>query len=121
MSPQKIGEFSAMVVATLRLSIAPGTPIYIGASNIKHMENTHPADFLQYGKDVALIIKKPDYVGVNPSDGSIEYVKEYRQGNEFVKVAVRVSIGGRHYARTIYKLKNSRVRNFIAKGTLKKV
>ena len=121
MKRQKIGKFSEKVVVALGLSIEPDTPIYIGASNLTHMANTHPADFLQYGQDVASIINKPDYVGVNPSDGSVEFVKEYQQGTEFVKVAVRVSTGGTHYARTIYKLKDSRVKNFIAKGTLKKI
>lgn len=121
MKRQKIGNFSEEVVAALGLSIAPGTPIYIGASNLQHMQNTHPADYLQYGHDIAGIIKTPDYVGINPSDGSVEFVKEYQKDTEFVKVAVRVTAGGTHYARTIYKLKDSRTKNFIAKGTLKKI
>lgn len=121
MKRQRIGKFTKEVIAALGLNIAPDTPIFIGTSNIAHMRKSHPADFLQYGKDIASIINKPDYVGMNPSDGSIEFVKEYQIGTEFVKVAVRVSTGGNHYARTLYRLNENRVKNFIAKGTLKKV
>lgn len=61
-----------------------------------------------------------DYVGINSSDNSIEFVKEYVIDNEFVKVAVRVSRGNKLYARSLYVLNNRRVKNFIAKNTLKK-
>lgn len=62
----------------------------------------------------------PDYVGQNPTDGSIEYVKEFLLSGEYVKVAVRLSKSDRYYARSLYVLNNNRVRNYIAKGTLKK-
>ncbi len=62
----------------------------------------------------------PDYVGQNPSDGSIEYVKEFLVDGDHVKVAVRLAGSGRYYARSLYVLNPNRVKNFIAKGTLKK-
>ena len=66
------------------------------------------------------ILATPDYVGQNPTDGSIEYVKEFLLAGEYVKVAVRLSQSDRYYARSLYVLNNNRVRNYIAKGTLKK-
>ena len=36
------------------------------------------------------ILVNPDYVGINPSDDPIEYVKIFENNGIFVKVAVRV-------------------------------
>lgn len=85
------------------------------------MQTHHPADWAKYGTELINILAFPDYVGQNPSDGSIEYVKEFLVDGEFVKVAVRLSGQGYYYARSLYVLNDSRVKNFIAKGTLKKV
>jgi len=60
-------------------------------------------------------------VGMNPKDGSIEYVREFLLDGEFVKVAVRVSGSGNLYARSMYVLNRQRVQNFIDNGTLKKL
>jgi hypothetical protein len=84
------------------------------------MQASHPADFQKYGPDLRVILSTPDYVGQNPSDGSIEFVKEYVLNNEYVKVAVRLSRSDRYYARSLYILNNQRVKRFINKGTLKK-
>lgn len=84
------------------------------------MKTRHPADFVTYGDKIPEIISSPDYIGLHKSNGSIEYVKEYKINNDFVKVAVRVSGGGKLFARSLYVLNRSRVQNFIAAGTLKK-
>ena len=84
------------------------------------MQTSHPGDFAKYGSKLKNILAQPDYVGQNPSDGSIEYVKEFLIDGEFVKVAVRLSHSGRYFARSLYILNNKRVQNFISKGTLKK-
>lgn len=114
-----IGYVSTEVVSLLGLNILPGTPIYLGTSNISHMEKAHPSDYSKYGADISNILNDPDYVGINPTDNSIEYVKSYAINNEHVKVAVRVSINGRYFARSLYTLNSRRVQNFINKGTLK--
>jgi hypothetical protein len=98
-----------------------GLPIYLGRSNIAHMQRRHPADYAKYGQYIPQILAAPDYVGINPSDGSIEYVKDFQVNGEFVKVAVRLSQGGVLYARSLYVLNPNRVQNFSRKGTLKKV
>ena len=85
------------------------------------MQSKHPQDYQKYGQYIQSILSAPDYVGMNPSDSSIEYVKEFNINNEYVKVAVRISSGGKYYARSLYVLNNNRVQNFINKGTLKHV
>lgn len=114
---KKIGMISQRVIDLLELDLSGAVPIYIGESNIRHMKVNHPDDFEKYGESIEEILAYPDYVGIG-SDASIEYVKEFCVDEKYVKVAVRVSTGGRYYARTMYCLKNSRVENYIRKGTL---
>lgn len=120
MSMQKVGTISPRVAATLGLSGVDNAPIYLGATNIAHMQSRHPADYQKYSREIPNILAAPDYVGLNQKDGSIEYVKGFIVDGEYVKVAVRVSSSGTHYARSLYTLNSNRVRNFITKGTLKK-
>lgn len=118
---QELGKVSARVVSLLGASLQIDQPIYLGASNITHMQSKHPDDYAKYGAYIPQILATPDYVGTNPADGSIEYVKEFQINGEFVKVAVRLSGSGVLYARSLYVLNPNRVQNFIRKGTLKKV
>ena len=120
MATEIVGTISPRVAELLSLNgLANGT-IYLGETNIAHMQACHPTDYEKYGASIALILKEPDYVGKNEKDGSIEYVKEFLVDHEYVKVAVRVSLSGRLFARSLYVLNRKRVENFIAKGTLKK-
>ncbi len=121
MSRKLIGSFSPEVIDLLGLDIPAGTPIYIAESNIAHMKRSHPNDFKKYGSEIGSIIFSPDYVGKNAKDGSIEFTKEYVINGDFVKIAVRVSLQNIYYARSMYVLNPNRVKNFIKKGTLKKL
>lgn len=121
MPRKKIGEFSREIIETLELNIPVGTPIYISDSNIEHMKSSHPRDFDKYGDDIEAIIASPDYVGQNAKDHSIEFAKEYLLNGDHVKIAVRVSLHNTYYARSLYILNPNRVKNFIAKGTLRKL
>ena len=115
----KVGETSLRLIQLLGLTCAPGTPIFMGPSNIEHMKNKHPDDFNTYHDQIPSILSSPDYVRKS-SDGSIEYVKEFRYNSEYVKVAVRMSGGYTWYLRTMYVLNTNRVNNYIQKGTLLK-
>ena len=117
---KKVGTVTAHVAQLLGISLSPDRSIYLGPSNLAHMQTAHPADFARYGAELDNILAHPDYVGQNPTDGSIEYVKEYLVNGEYVKVAVRLAKTNRFYARSLYILNNNRVQNYIAKGTLKK-
>lgn len=120
MKAQQVSTFQAKVVAALGLSVSPGTPIYLGESNIAHMQAKHPADYAKYGNYISTILNSPDYIRTNSKDGSVEYVKEFQINGEFVKVAVRVTGAGTWFVRSLYILNHNRVQNFINKGTLKK-
>ncbi len=115
-----VGSVSPQVEQLLGLTVPADRNIYFGPSNLAHMQTAHPADFSQYGAELRNILAHPDYVGQNPSDGSIEYVKLFLRNGDYVKVAVRLSRSDHYYARSLYVLNNSRVRNYITKGTLKK-
>jgi hypothetical protein len=115
----QVGKISQRVIDLLGLNITAGTPIYLSTSNIEHMINSHPQDFEDYGMDLENILKYPDYVGINPSDGSIEYVKLFQVKNkEYIKVAVRVSAGGNYFARSLYSRDTGKMERFIKKGYL---
>lgn len=116
-----IGTISSTIINLLNLDYITDTNIYIGSSNISHMQSSHPDDYNKYKNEIENIINNPDYVGVNSKNNSIEYVKEFLVDTEYVKVAVRVSSSNKLYARSLYVLNNRRVQNFIEKGTLKKV
>lgn len=115
-----VGTLSPSVESILNISGINDRNIYLGDSNITHMKKSHPVDYAKYQSQISNILAAPDYIGLNPKDNSIEYVKEFLQNNEYVKVVVRVSTGNRYFARSIYILNSNRVQNFINKGTLKK-
>ena len=114
-----VGQVTDYVVTLLGVVPPQDRNIYFADSNRAHMEQSHPEDFAKFGDRLSDILHHPDYVGQNPKDGSIEYVKEFLVENEYVKVEVRLSRSERFFARTLYVLNRNRVRNFIAKGTLK--
>lgn len=113
-----VGTLKQNVIDALNLPFQEGTKIMLGDTNIAHMLSRHPDAYQKYGDKIQEILDIPDYVGMNPGDSSIEYVKEYQIDNEFVKVAVRISNNGVLFARSLYILNNNRVNNFINKGTL---
>ena len=117
----RVGKISSRVINALGLSCKENTDIVIGPGNILHMQTKHPSEYAKYGHCISGILLHPDYVRQNPTDQSIEYVKEFIQNGEFVKVAVRVSGKGTYFVRSIYTLNQNRVMNYINKGTLKKV
>lgn len=116
-----VGEVTEAVEKLLGITVPGDRRIYIGQTNLDHMRTSHPEDFAKYGTELILILAYPDYVGQNPKDGSIEYVKEFLRDGEYVKVAVRLAQSERFYARSLYVLNSRRVKNFIEKGTLKRL
>ena len=54
-------------------------------------------------------------------DNSIELVKKFLINNEYVKLAIRISLTGILYARSLYVLNPQRVERFIENGTLQKI
>lgn len=118
---KQIGTISKQVAKLVGLPELEGMAIMLGDSNIAHMKSKHPSDYEKYGGEISNIVTAPDYIGRNPKDNSIEYVKGYVVDDEYVKVAVRVSAAGTLFARSLYILNNNRVQNFIKKGSLVQV
>lgn len=116
-----VGCVSDKIKQILSLPSLGDDNIYLGESNLQHMQKSHPEDFEKYGAELIKILAFPDYVGQNPRDNSLEFVKEFVLDGDFVKVAVRLSAGNCYYARSLYVLNRHSTENYIAKGTLKKV
>jgi hypothetical protein len=72
-----VGYITQEVIDILNLNVKTNTPIYIGDSNIEHIKNRHRYEFDKYFKDIESILNSPDYVGLNPKDGSVLYVRLY--------------------------------------------
>lgn len=66
------------------------------------------------------IIRKPTYVAKNPNQGSIEYIKEFRENDEFVLVAVRISTKGTLFAKTLFVMSERKKNIYLNKGYAKK-
>lgn len=118
---QVIGYISQLVIDTLNLKIRPNTPVFIGESNIDHIKNRHPYEYDRYYKDIGMIINSPDYVGINPRDDSILFVKLYKVQGEYVRVAVKTISSGKCFAKTLHSLSTCNAERYLKKGTLKKL
>ena len=117
---EQIGHFSKEIIDLLgSTSIREGSPIYLGESNITHIKNRHPYEYDKYFNNIRDIINKPDYVGINPKNGSIGFVKEYRIDSEYIRVAVRCTGKGIFYILSLHLLSTFNVENYIQNGTLK--
>lgn len=117
----KIGEVTETIIKLLSLDISPGTPIYIGQSNIDHMKNNHPDDFEKYKCYLLEIINAPTYVSKNPNSGSIELIKEFISNGEHVLVAARATASGRFYVRSMYVMNAQKVERYKSNGYMFKV
>ena len=113
----KVGEFTKAVVDTLGLDIDVGTPIFIGETNRRHMTRSHPKDFKKYGSRLERVLSEPDYVGTRDDD-TIEYIKAF---GVHIKIAVRVSVGGDYYARSLYHVDSGTAKRLIKAGEWKPV
>lgn len=116
-----VGHITEYVETLLGITVAGDRNIYLGETNVIHMQSDHPKDFKKYGDHITVILSDPDYIRLHKKNGSIEYVKEFLCNDEYVKVAVRLSGGNRFYARSLYVLNTERVKFFIENGELKPI
>ena len=118
----KIGKFSKKIIDLLNLDIPENTEIYIGNQNREHMEKKHSHDYYYYHHLLPNIIENPDYVGIEPKNNSIEYIKEVSiDPNVIIKIAIRVSSNGKYFVRTMYNISDHKIQNALNKGYLFKV
>jgi len=117
-----IGKISEEVKKLLELDLPSGTPIYIGPTNIEHMQREHPAEYERYFTLLPRIISTPDFVGLNPKDSSIEYIKTFStSAGQYLKLAVRISNDGFLFARSLYEILERTVQQRAVKGMLKQL
>lgn len=116
-----IGYITNEVIRILNLKLSPNTPVFIGDTNIEHIKKRHPYEYSQYFSDISNILNTPDYVGLNPKDASILFVKLYEINGEYIRAAVRITSGGRCYIKTLHLLSTCNAERYIKKGTLKKL
>lgn len=113
---EELGVFPSKVIEAFNLDIPAGTLVYIGETNRKHMEKSHYKDYVKYFHRISRILDEPDFAGINAKDGSIELIKTF---NKHVKLAIRIANDGEYYARSLYEVGESRVKNSLKKGQLK--
>ena len=101
---KKIGYISQSVIKLLDLKISPDTPVFIGETNITHIKNRHPYEYEKYYKDIGMIINTPDYIGKNPKDNSLLFVKLYKTDDEYIRVAVKITSNGKCFVKTLHSL-----------------
>ena len=118
----KIGKFSKKIIDLLNLNIPENTEIYIGNQNREHMEKKHSHDYYYYHHLLPNIISNPDYVGIEPKNNSIEYIKEVSiDPSVIIKIAIRVSSNGKYFVRTMYNISDHKIQSALSKGYLLKV
>ena len=118
----KIGKFSKKIIDLLNLDIPENTEIYIGNQNREHMEKKHSHDYYYYHHLLPNIIENPDYVGIEPKNNSIEYIKEVSiDPNVIIKIAILVSSNGKYFVRTMYNISDHKIQSALNKGYLFKV
>lgn len=118
----KIGKFSKKIIDLLNLNIPENTEIYIGNQNREHMEKKHSHDYYYYHHLLPNIISNPDYVGIEPKNNSIEYIKEVSiDPSVIIKIAIRVSSNGKYFVRTMYNISDHKIQSALNKDYLFKV
>lgn len=117
----RVGEIKQREIDLLELTHLKGTPIFIGPQNISHMQSEHLEAYVKYGEYLTKIIDTPKYVSLHPSDGSIQYIKEFYEGEsqDRVLVAVRTSRNGKLFARTLFVMSETKWAHYTEKGYIK--
>lgn len=115
-----VGNITQKVIDTFGGNLKEGQPIICGESNKEHMKSEHPKDFAKYGDKIEEIIENPDFIAKHPKNGSIQYIKIYKNENDdYVMVAIRASGSGTLYAKTLFVMDPAKVARYVNKNALK--
>jgi hypothetical protein len=113
---RQIGKITDRVIKLLNLNIEIDTPIYINGNNLSNIKRKHPQDFKKYGHKIKTIIENLTYISQHPRNGSIEYIKVYKEVEEYVLVAIRISHRGNYYVRTLFVMAEEKIIKYWLKG-----
>ena len=116
----QIGELKQRVIDILRLNLKM-CPIYIGDENIEHMKSEHPYAYTRYGADIRDILENPKYVSKHPidNDNSIHYIRVYTSNNDYVKVVVKPTKGGKLFVKSMFKIDRQNIYQYWTRHTFK--
>ena len=112
----KIGELTQEVIDLLNIDRKPCN-IVMWAERLKYTEkhkfnfNTEE-EYKEAIRNIPNIIKNPDYVGLHPTDNSIQYIKEI---NKIMLVGIRIKPEGEISYRTAYPITESQLKDYIRK------
>ena len=109
----EIGKITFKIIKILKLPYIDEKPIFIGDSNINHMKQKHLEDFIKYGEEIKNIIKNPTYLARNEKKNSIEFIKKYKEQNDFVLVVARLTTNDIYFVRTMYIMSNEKVEKYL--------
>lgn len=118
----KIGELTQEVIDLLSIQRKPCN-IVMWSERLKHTEK-HKINFKteeEYNeaiKNIPNIIREPDYVGLHPTDNSIQYIKQI---NKLMLIGIRMKPEGEISYRTAYPITESQLKDYIRKGRVKKL
>ena len=118
----KIGELTQNVIDLLGLDRNPCN-IVMWSERFKYTQK-HKINFNteeEYNEaieNIPNIIKNPDYIGLHPTDNSIQYIKQI---NRLMLVGIRIRPYGEMSYRTAYPITESQLKDYIRKGRVKKV
>ena len=113
---RKIGKITKKIIKTINLDYKKEKDIFIGESNLIHIQKRHPQDYEKYIDKIEEIIRKPTYLARNEKKKSIEFIKEYKIENDFVLVAVRISNNDVNFVRTMYVMSKEKVEKYFKHG-----
>lgn len=117
----KIGELTEKTIKLLKITRKP-CDIVIWEDRLRYIEK-HKKDFkddetyYRCIEKIPLILKEPDYVGLHPSDGSIQYIKQI---DELTLVGIRLKETGELCLRSSYKITENQLKYYIKSGRVKK-
>ncbi len=115
-SLKKVGKYKKEFNKNLGIKL-PCQNIYQSEGLKKHVKKRHPGCVCYIDK-IPQIIKKPDFIGINPSEqNSIELIKKY---NENILVGIKLDKEkGYFYVASLYSVKDSKVERRLNSGRLK--
>ncbi len=118
----RVGNLTNNIISLLGLGI-PEKQIIIWKDRIKYIEKhkndfKSEEDYKKHTEAIPTMIKNPDYAGLHPSDGSIQYIKRI---DEIMLVGVRMKERGKFVVRSCYPISQEKLNEYIRCGTVKKV
>ena len=113
-----VGHLTPKVIKDFELDYNHGEKITLYAQNKKHKEKHRQefSDFDAIYERIPEIIAHPDYIGHHPDGQSLEYIKRI-DGN----VLVAVTLCDKLNVRTMFVIKDSKLKNYINAGRVMKM